>query len=93
MTTREKDVEQNLVGRVGDAGGIAYKFTSPARRFVPDRLCLLPVAPEHVDIVAQYVQFVECKAPGARPTKGQTREHNRLRKLGYRVFVLDSLDI
>lgn len=90
---REKDIEQNLVSHINDLGGIAYKFTSPSRRSVPDRLCLLPVSPEHAAIVAQYVQFIECKAPGARPTKAQHREHARLRALGYHVSVLDSLNI
>lgn len=89
---REKDVEQNLVARYRSAGGDAYKFVSPARRSVPDRLCLLPVAPEHVEIVARYVQFVECKAPGARPTKAQHREHARLRALGFSVSVVDSME-
>lgn len=89
----EKDVEKNLVKRTSEAGGIAYKFTSPSRRSVPDRLCLLPVAPEHAEIVARYVKFVECKRPGARPTKAQHREHQRLRELGYDVSVLDSLNV
>lgn len=89
---REKDVEKNLVRQTSKAGGIAYKFTSPARCSVPDRLCLLPVAPEHLEIVARYVRFVECKKPGAKPTKGQLREHQRLRELGYQVSVLDSVD-
>lgn len=89
---RESTVEKHLVKRVAAAGGIAYKFTSPARRSVPDRLSLLPVPPEHREIVAKYVQFEECKAPGKKPTAGQLREHARLRALGFRVEVIDSID-
>jgi hypothetical protein len=40
----EKQIEAHLVKRVKEAGGIAYKFTSPQRRSVPDRLVLLDIA-------------------------------------------------
>lgn len=40
----EKKVEEHLCKRVKELGGIAYKFTSPQRRSVPDRLVLLDVA-------------------------------------------------
>jgi len=39
----EKQIEAYLVERVKEAGGIAYKFTSPQRRSVPDRLVLLDI--------------------------------------------------
>lgn len=38
----ERDVEKKLVKGVTAVGGIAYKFTSPARRGVADRLVVLP---------------------------------------------------
>jgi hypothetical protein len=78
---REATIEAWLVARVKALGGIAYKFTSPGRRSVPDRLCLLPKG---------RAVFVECKAPGKKPTPGQSREHARLRALGFRVDVVDS---
>lgn len=40
----EKKVEEHLCKKVKEFGGIAYKFTSPQRRSVPDRLVLLDVA-------------------------------------------------
>lgn len=86
----EKQVEEHLTRRVKAAGGLPYKFTSPARRSVPDRLCLLPVSPEHRAIVARYVRFVEAKRPGGKPTSSQLREHERLRELGYFVTTVDS---
>lgn len=38
----EKKIEEHLVQRIKAKGGIAYKFTSPQRRSVPDRLVLEP---------------------------------------------------
>lgn len=81
---RESTVENNLVKKVKAAGGTAYKFTSPGRKAVPDRLVLLP---------GGRVVFVECKAPGELPRDDQVREHNRLRALGFKVVVLDSKDL
>ncbi|MGE4775179.1 VRR-NUC domain-containing protein [Yersinia enterocolitica] len=78
---REDSIEDNLVKEVKKAGGIAYKFISPGRRSVPDRLVLLP---------GGKVIFVECKAPGEKPTAAQLREHEKLRALGFTVRVLDS---
>ena len=79
--TRESEVEAHLVKRVKERLGIAYKFTSPQRRSVPDRMCVMP---------GGRVVFVELKRPGAKPTEQQTREHQRLRDLGATVLVLDS---
>jgi hypothetical protein len=85
----ESTVEEKLRKGVKVKGGIAYKFVSPGRRHVPDRLLLYPIAPEHIEIVAQYVQFVELKAPKKKPNAGQIREHRRLRKMGFKVEVVD----
>lgn len=64
---------------------MAYKFTSPGRRNVPDRICVLP---------GGRIVFVELKAPGKKPTAGQAREHQRLRDLGQQVDVCDcTLDV
>lgn len=77
----ESVVENYLRDRIKDLGGIAYKFTSPARRSVPDRLVLLP---------GGRIEFVECKATGEKPTPNQLNEHQRLRGFGFTVFVVDS---
>lgn len=81
MHQLERDVEAYLVERVRSLGGLALKFTSPARRNVPDRLVLWP---------GGRAEFVELKAPGKHPTAGQQREHARLWALGFAVRVLDS---
>lgn len=72
----EKDIEKRLKSEVEKLGGIAYKFSSPQRRSVPDRLCIFPTG---------LVYFVECKAPGKKPSDAQWREMNRLDKLGHYV--------
>lgn len=77
----EKNIEAWLVAEVKRRGGMAYKFTSPARRSVPDRLILMP---------GGAMFFVECKAPGKKPTEAQAREHERIRALGFDVFIVDS---
>ncbi|WP_334029022.1 hypothetical protein [Burkholderia orbicola] len=77
----EKTVETYLVDRVRAAGGDAYKFSSPARVSVPDRIVIFPPA---------RIYFVELKRPGGVVTKGQLREHERLRALGCDVRVIDS---
>lgn len=79
---RERDVEAALVAAVQAAGGLALKFTSPGRRSVPDRV-----------VIAQNgVAFVECKAPGAKPTAAQLREHERIRAAGGQVYVIDTVE-
>lgn len=79
---RERDIEQYLGLRVKAMGGISYKFTSPGRVGVPDRIVALPDS---------RLVFVELKAPGKKPEAHQLREHARLRALGQRVEVIDSL--
>ena len=77
----ERDIEAWLVDEAKRRGGVAVKFTSPQRRAVPDRMVLLP---------GGKLFFVEAKAPGAKPTEAQLREHERLRALGQTVYVMDS---
>jgi hypothetical protein len=79
---RESDIEHYLGLRVKSLGGISYKFTSPGRVGVPDRIVVLPDA---------RLVFVELKATGKKPLAHQLREHARLVALGQRVEVIDSL--
>lgn len=78
----ERDIERHLVERVHAAGGIAYKFTSPGRRSVPDRLVLLPFWTP---------QLVELKAPGRDLTKAQQREHARIHEAGGITWVINDM--
>ena len=80
---REKIVEQKLVQSVKARGGICPKFVSPGYDGMPDRLVLLPDGK---------FAFAELKAPGKKPRPLQTARHEMLKRLGYRVFVIDSTE-
>ena len=76
----EKQLEQKLVRAVRDMEGIAPKFVSPGFDGMPDRLVLLPKG---------RIAFVEVKAMGCIPRPRQILRHRMLRKLGFKVYVLD----
>lgn len=80
---RERDIEDYLVKRVKAMGGQIRKVQWIGRAGAPDRLVLLP---ERRSV------WVELKAPGEKPTSMQIREHNRMRRLGELVEVIDSLE-
>ena len=63
-------------------GGICPKWVSPGFDGVPDRIVLLP----HGKFA-----FVEVKAPGEKPRPLQVSRHKLLRRLGFRVYVLDDM--
>jgi len=78
---REKALERKLVQAVKAVGGIAPKFVSPGFDGMPDRLVLLP---------GGHMAFTEVKAMGCKPRPLQESRHGMLRRLGFRVFVLDN---
>lgn len=80
---REKCVEQQLFHAVRRRGGLAVKLASPSYAGLPDRLVLLP---------GGHIAFVEVKAPGKKPRALQVRRMALLRKLGFRVYVLDDME-
>ena len=80
---REKVIEHTLVMATRSKGGIALKFTSPGFVGMPDRLVLLPHG---------RMGFVELKAPGKKPRALQLARHRLLRRLGYKVYVIDGLE-
>lgn len=78
---REKTIEQHLVKAVKSSGGIAPKLVCPGFDGMPDRLVLLP---------GGKIGFVEVKAPGKEPRPLQVARHGLLRRLGFKVYVLDA---
>ena len=78
---REKIIEQHLVKGVKNSGGIAPKLVSPGFDGMPDRLVLLP---------GGKIGFVEVKAPGKEPRPLQVARHGLLRRLGFKVYILDA---
>ena len=80
---REKQIEQKLAQAVKKKGGLCLKFVSPNFDGMPDRLLLLP---------SGKIAFAELKAPGKKPRPLQIARHKALMKLGFRVFVVDSVE-
>lgn len=78
----ERDIEKALIRHIEKLGGTCEKFSSGVRN-VPDRIITLP---------GNRISFVECKRPNAKPRIGQLRDHDRRRKLGCTVHVIDSLE-
>lgn len=76
----EKRIEKALIKAVKRVGGEALKFVSPGYDGMPDRLVLIAMGK---------VGFVEVKAPGEKPRKLQLKRHEKLKSLGFKVYVLD----
>ena len=79
----ERTIEQKLAARVRAMGGIAPKFTSPGFDGMPDRLVLWP---------GGRMGFVELKAPGKKQRALQMARHKLLRRLGFKVYVIDEIN-
>ncbi|WP_270737775.1 VRR-NUC domain-containing protein [Streptococcus anginosus] len=80
---REKVVEQKLINAVKARGGICPKWVSPSFAGVPDRLVFLPEGK---------FGMVEVKRAKGKPRALQVSRHKLLNKLGFTVYVLDSLE-
>lgn len=78
----ERDIESKACEWARAAGWLVYKFTSPSRRSVPDRMF----------IQGGRVVFIEFKRPGGELTSGQTREIERLLVAGVEVHVAYSVE-
>ena len=79
----ESEIEKAVCNYAKSKGLIPYKFTSPNRRSVPDRLFC---GPNGVHF------FIEFKAPGKQPTNKQAREIMRLCNLGHHVYICDDIE-
>lgn len=79
---REKYIEQKLAHEVRCRGGLCEKWIAGTAGW-PDRIVLFPDGK---------VGFVEVKAPGEEPRELQQHRHEQLRRLGFKVYVLDRLN-
>jgi len=79
----ERHVEARICEYAKAIGAIPYKFTSPARRGVPDRLFVLR---------GGRVVFMEIKRAGEKPTALQEREMELLRSQGAIVSWFDDAE-
>lgn len=80
----EKQIEAYLVLQCKKRRWLCYKFTSPNRRSVPDRLIVV--------YPSGHVAFVEIKRPGAKPTPKQHLEMTRLLDAGADVSYVNSME-
>jgi len=78
----EKDIEARVCEYARSKGVLAYKFTSPSRAAVPDRLFIAPDG---------RMWFCEFKREGQKATVAQEREHLKLRQSKVSVFVVDNV--
>lgn len=69
---REKDIERKIGDFAKKHSCLYLKFTSPARRAVPDRMIITPQG---------VIGFLEVKAAGKEPTILQTNEIRKLRSM------------
>lgn len=78
----ERTIENKLMKKVQERKGMCLKLVVLAG--IPDRLVLLPVGK---------LGFIEAKRDlGEVPRRLQCEIHRKLRKLGFKVFVLGSED-
>jgi hypothetical protein len=80
----EKDIEKKVCDYAKSLGCLCYKFTSPSRRSVPDRLFITS---------SGRVFFIEFKRLGEKPTEAQAVEIRKIQKAGVQVCVADSVDV
>ena len=88
-TIKESDIEGYLVKRVKAMGGEVRKVKWTGRKSAPDRVVMRCCKNPTV--------WVELKRPGGKATfpkdaheRAQHREHERMRRVGQRVVVIDS---
>lgn len=80
----EKDLERTFSEKLNRTKKVwVIKLLSTFIKGLPDRM-----------IICQggYVGFAEIKTTGKKPTKIQTYIHEKLRALGFKVFVIDDLE-
>ena len=80
---KEKSIEQKLARATKGRGGICPKLVCPGFDGMPDRVVLMP---------GGRIGFVEVKAPGEKPRPLQLSRHRLLRRLGFKVYVLDGAE-
>lgn len=81
MSMNEKTIEQKLVKEVKALNGLCLKLSCPGFAGMPDRLILLPKGK---------IGFVEVKRQGEKARPLQVSRHKLLKRLGFKVFILDS---
>lgn len=81
---RENAVEKSVRALTKKCGGVCWKWVSPGRAGVPDRVCLFPNG---------RIIFVETKRPGV--SDGRSEQQKKvagiLEALGFEVWLINSV--
>ncbi len=78
---KESTTEKKVKKYGENKGWLSRKFKSPGQKFVPDRI-----------FIGYGTQFyIEFKAMGKKPNKGQLNEHDLMSSHGARVYVVDNI--
>lgn len=78
----EKEIEEYLVDKIKDLGGMCPKWNSPGTKGVPDRIVLLPDA---------LICFVETKREkGGRISPMQEWRARQLKQYGFVTFFINT---
>jgi hypothetical protein len=83
MADNEKLIEKTLAAEITKLGGWSFKLPCVYVSGLPDRLCLLP---------GGVIFFAELKSTGKKPTAVQKLIHEKIRRLGFEVYVIDSIE-
>lgn len=83
MAELEKDLEKKVGAWCKANKYLWYKFTSPAKRNVPDRIAIAP---------GGRIGFLELKRKGGKPTAGQVAEIFRLIEQGCKADWVDNYE-
>lgn len=78
----EKVIEKKVCDYAKSLGCLVYKFTSPSRRSVPDRMFITREG---------RVFFVEFKRLGCEATPAQKVEIEKIQQQGINVWVVDDV--
>jgi hypothetical protein len=78
----EKVIERKVCLFAKELGMLVYKFTSPSRRSVPDRMFITKTGT---------VFFIEFKRAGQKPTPAQEVEIAKIRMASVLVEVIDNV--
>ncbi len=81
MTVLEKTIEKRVNEYAQTKGWLVYKFVSPNKRGLPDRIYLR-------NGIAMFIEF---KQRGKKPSALQLKEIDKLRKEGFNVRVVDNV--
>ena len=97
---RESHIEKTVCRRATAAGWQVHPKAAAGTKGWPDRTFSKVLGPGEIDYSTDEpvhvplirIVFVEFKAPGKKPTKLQAHTHEKLRKQGYEVYVIDSIE-